>query len=52
MKKLEAIGRQLAVAPDQQVSLTDPDARSMATRGRGTGMVGHDVQAAVHCVPP
>ncbi len=30
MKKLEAIGRQLAVAPDQQVSLTDPDARSMA----------------------
>jgi hypothetical protein len=52
MKKLEAIGRQLAVAPDQQVSLTDPDARSMATRGRGTGMVGHNVQAAVHCVPP
>ena len=35
MKKLEAIGRQLAVAPDQQVSLTDPDARSMATRTAG-----------------
>ena len=52
MKKLEAIGRQLAVAPDQQVSLTDPDARSMATRGRGSGMVTHNVQAAVHCVPP
>jgi transposase/CheY-like chemotaxis protein len=47
MKKLEAIGRQLAVAPDQQVSLTDPDARSMATSGRGTGMVGYNVQAAV-----
>ncbi len=47
MKKLEAIGRQLAVAPDQQVSLTDPDARSMATSGRGTGMVGYNVQASV-----
>ena len=34
MKKLEAIGRQLAVAPDEQVSMTDPDARSMATSGR------------------
>ena len=47
MKKLEAVGRQLAVAPDQQVSLTDPDARSMATSGRGTGMVGYNVQASV-----
>ena len=47
MKKLEAIGRQLEVAPDQQISLTDPDARSMATSGRGTGMVGYNVQAAV-----
>ncbi len=47
MKKLEAIGRQLAVAPDHQVPLTDPDARSMATSGRGTGMVGYNVQAAV-----
>src|SRR6202030_2202654 len=28
-------------------SLTDPDARSMATSGRGTGMVGYNVQAAV-----
>jgi transposase len=36
-----------AVAPDQQVSLTDPDARSMATSGRGTGMVGYNVQASV-----
>jgi transposase len=34
-------------APDQQVSLTDPDARSMATSGRGTGMVGYNVQTAV-----
>jgi transposase len=34
-------------APDQQVSLTDPDARSMATSGRGTGTVGYNVQAVV-----
>lgn len=31
----------------QQISLTDPDARSMATSGRGTGMVGYNVQSAV-----
>lgn len=30
-----------------QVSLTDPDARSMATSGRGTGIVGYNVQIAV-----
>ena len=36
-----------AAAPDQQVSLTDPDARSMATSGRGTGIVGYNVQTAV-----
>lgn len=47
MKKLKAIGQVLAKAPDQQVSLTDPDARSMATSGRGTGMVGYNVQAVV-----
>jgi transposase len=34
-------------APDQQLSLTDPDARSMATSGRGSGIVGYNVQAAV-----
>jgi hypothetical protein len=33
--------------PDQQISLTDPDARPMATSGRGTGMVGYNVQTAV-----
>ncbi len=33
--------------PDRQISLTDPDARSMATSGRGSGMVGYNVQAAV-----
>ena len=34
-------------APDQQISLTDPDARSMATSGKGTGVVGYNVQTAV-----
>ena len=39
--------KQLREAPDRQISLTDPDARSMATSGRGTGMVGYNVQTAV-----
>ena len=33
--------------PDQQISLTDPDSRSMATSGRGSGVVGYNVQVAV-----
>jgi len=32
---------------DKQISLTDPDARSMATSGRGSGIVGYNVQSAV-----
>ena len=47
MQKLEEIGNQLQQAPDHQVSMTDPDARSMATSGRGTGIVGYTVQTAV-----
>jgi transposase len=42
-----ALEKQLQQAPDQQISQTDPDARSMATSGRGTGMVGYNVQTAV-----
>jgi len=34
-------------APDQQLSLSDADARSMATSGRGSGMVGYNIQTAV-----
>jgi len=44
LKKLEV---RMLESPDQQVSLTDPDARSMATSGRGSGMVGYNTQAAV-----
>ena len=47
VRKLRRIEKQLQEAPDQQISLTDPDARSMATSGRGTGIVGYNVQAAV-----
>src|SRR6476659_8771398 len=38
--KLGKIEERLLQTPDQQISLTDPDARSMATSGRGTGIVG------------
>jgi transposase len=46
-QKLAEIGSRLQAAADRQVSLTDPDARSMATSGRGTGIVGYNVQTAV-----
>ncbi len=50
LKKLEA---QMQEAPDKQVSLTDPDCRSMKTRG--AGIVGYNVQTAVdvkhHLIP-
>jgi hypothetical protein len=37
----------MLATPDQQISLTDPDARSMATSGRGSGVVGYNVQMDV-----
>ena len=42
LKKLEV---RMLEAPDRQLSLTDPDARSM--NSRGTGVVGYNVQSAV-----
>ncbi|MCH8913511.1 MAG: IS1182 family transposase [Planctomycetes bacterium] len=47
MRRLEKLEARMLATPDRQVSLTDPDARSMATSGRGSGMVGYNVQAAV-----
>ena len=47
LEKLAQIGKRLKETPDGQLSLTDPDARSMATSGRGTGVVGYNVQIAV-----
>ena len=47
MRRLNALKVQMLASPDQQISLTDPDARSMATSGRGSGIVGYNVQVAV-----
>ena len=47
MQRLKKLEVEMLATPDQQISLTDPDARSMATSGRGTGMVGYNVQTAV-----
>lgn len=47
VEQLNETERELQEAPDGQVSLTDPEARSMATSGRGSGIVGYNVQAAV-----
>jgi transposase len=47
MRRLAVLKVQMLATPDQQVSLTDPDARAMATSGRGSGVVGYNVQIAV-----
>jgi gas vesicle protein len=47
MRRLNVLKVEMLAAPDQQISLTDPDARSMATSGRGSGVVGYNVQIAV-----
>ena len=47
MRELTEMASAVAASPDGQISLTDPDARSMATSGKGTGIVGYNVQAAL-----
>lgn len=47
MERLDGLEAQMLASPDRQISLTDPDARSMSSSGRGTGVVGYNVQAAV-----
>jgi transposase len=47
LQRLKAIEQEMQASPDQQISLTDPDSRSMATSGRGSGIVGYNVQVAV-----
>src|SRR6195256_5324421 len=47
VERLKAIEKAMLASPDQQISLTDPDSRSMATSGRGSGVVGYNVQVAV-----
>lgn len=45
MKRLKELKAEMLNHPDKQISLTDPDARSMKTRGNG--IVGYNVQTAV-----
>lgn len=45
--RLKAMDEALADVPDSQISLTDPDARAMATSARLSGLVGYNVQSAV-----
>jgi len=45
VSRLNEVALQLEASPDKQVSLTDPDSRSMKTRG--SGIVGYNVQTAV-----
>jgi len=47
MRELEAMEEAVMASPDRQISLTDPDARAMASAGGGTGLVGYNLQAAV-----
>jgi transposase len=47
MQRLEGLETEMLAVPEQQISLTDPDSRSMATSGRGSGVVGYNVQTAV-----
>src|SRR5215472_1461151 len=47
MQHLREMETAVQAAPDHQISLTDPDARAMATNGKGTGIVGYNVQTAV-----
>jgi len=47
MQRLKVLDKQMMASPDEQISLSDPDARSMATSGRGSGVVGYNVQTAV-----
>ena len=47
VQRLNGLNTRMLAAPDQQISLTDPYSRSMATSGRGSGVVGYNVQVAV-----
>ncbi len=47
MRKLKIIEKQRIQTPDQQVSLTDPDSRSMTSGSKGKALVGYNVQSAV-----
>lgn len=47
IEDLKAMGARLEASPGAQVSLADPDARAMSSHGKGTDVVGYNVQIAV-----
>lgn len=47
MRGLGEIDQQLQSTQERQISMTDPDARSMATSRLGSAVVGYNVQTAV-----
>lgn len=47
MRRMDRMRERLKQQPDEQLSLTDPDARSMMSQAKGTGLVGYNVQTAV-----
>ena len=47
MQHLHRMKAAVDAAPARQISLTDPDARAMATSSKSSGLVGYNVQAAV-----
>ncbi|MGF6446104.1 IS1182 family transposase [Paraburkholderia youngii] len=47
MRDLDRAAALLNKLPEKQVSLTDPDSRSMVSQAKGTGIVGYNVQVAV-----
>lgn len=47
LRRVDGIREELRQQPDAQLSQTDPDARSMISQAKGSGLVGYDVQAAV-----
>jgi hypothetical protein len=49
MKKLAAMEKRMLASVDQQIPLTDPDSRSMATSGRSSGTVGYMRSSSAPC---
>lgn len=47
MRDLDHAAKLLNELPEKQISLTDPDSRSMMSQAKGTGVVGYNVQVAI-----
>jgi len=52
MRRMNGFQKQLDEQPEPQISLTDPDSRSMIRRAKGTGVVGYNVQVACRYEAP